>query len=549
MEQPSERKVPDVTSVLKDTIDPTILDHTVDRDEEVLIALGYKQEFKRDFSIWSSFSVSFSVLGLLPSIASTLGYNLAYSGPAGSVWGWVVAGVLIQFVAFAMAELCSSMPTAGGLYYASAVLAPAGWGPLFAWITGWSNFVGLASGPCSVNYALSAMILTAAEIAHPDYVSQTYQVYLLMLLLMITQGILAMSTTKFLGTLNKIGTLFNLIALFIFIIWMPVGSINTPKTNSNKYVWTSEGIINGTEWPTGFGFLMGLLSVIWTMSGYDTPFHLSEECGNANIASPRAIVMTAQMGLYLGWAIILVIAYTVKDIQDVVAGQYGQPMGSLCLQVLGPKAGLAMFSLNMIAQFFVGQGITVAASRVTYAYSRDGALPFSRYLKIVNPHTLTPVNAVWFVITIGGVLGLLMFASPVAIGAVFSIGAIAQYIAFIIPIALKLFVVGDKFRPGPWHLGRLSKPIGAVAVAWVALIIPVLCFPAVKGGDLNKLDMNYTCLIYGGTMFLAMVWYVVDARKWFKGPKINIEHLVVVGRAIENGSGSVSEEDKVRKFE
>jgi amino acid transporter len=92
------------------------------------------------------------------------------------------------------------------------------------------------------------------------------------------------------------------------------------------------------------------------MSGYDAPFHLSEECSNANIASPRAIVMTAQFGLYLGFAIILAIAYTVTDITEVVAGQYGQPMGSLCLQVLGPKAGLAMFSLNIFAQFFVGQG-------------------------------------------------------------------------------------------------------------------------------------------------------------------------------------------------
>jgi amino acid transporter len=85
---------------------------------------------------------------------------------------------------------------------------------------------------------------------------------------------------------------------------------------------------------------------------------------------------------------------------------------------------------------------------VVFAYSRDGALPGSRWLKIVNNTTKTPVNAVWFVITVGALLGLLMFASPVAIGAVFSIGAIAQYVAFIFPVALKLFVVGDKFRPG-----------------------------------------------------------------------------------------------------
>jgi amino acid transporter len=133
---------------------------------------------------------------------------------------------------------------------------------------------------------------------------------------------------------------------------------------------------------------------------------------------------------------------------------------------------------------------------------------------------------VWFVITIGALLGLLMFASPVAIGAVFSIGAIAQYTAFIFPVALKLFAVGDKFRPGPWNLGRFSKPVGAIAVAWVALIIPVLCFPATKGKDLNDLNMNYTCLIYGGVMFLALLWYAVDARHWFKGPKINVEHLI-----------------------
>jgi amino acid transporter len=69
-------------------------------------------------------------------------------------------------------------------------------------------------------------------------------------------------------------------------------------------------------------------------------------------------------------------------------------------------------------------------------------------LKQVNRYTKTPVNAVWFVTTIGALLGLLMFASPIAIGAVFSIAAIAQYTAFIIPIAIKLFVVGDKFRPG-----------------------------------------------------------------------------------------------------
>ena len=45
-------------------------------DEEVLAALGYKPEFKREFSLWTSFCVSFAVLGLLPSFASTLFYGM-----------------------------------------------------------------------------------------------------------------------------------------------------------------------------------------------------------------------------------------------------------------------------------------------------------------------------------------------------------------------------------------------------------------------------------------------------------------------------------------
>ncbi|KAK3621916.1 hypothetical protein LTR56_022503 [Elasticomyces elasticus] len=509
-----------VTSIFQKTHDHAVVDHELDADERVLVALGYKQEFKRDFSIWSCFSVSFSILGILPSIASTLSYNLAYSGQAGSVWGWIVASVLIQFVALSMAELCSSMPTAGGRH----------------------NFIGQLTGPVSVGYALSYMILTAAAIGNPGYVIQTWHIYLTLLLLLFVSGLITMQATKIIGWINVVGTYTNLIALIIFVIWMPVGSINTPKVNPNNIVWTSDGIVNGTEWPTGFAFIMGFLSVIWTMSGYDAPFHLSEECSNANIAAPRAIVMTAQLGFYLGFPVILVIAYTVMNIEEVVASDLGQPMGALCLQVLGPRAGLAMFCINIVAQYAVELGCIIAGSRVIYAYSRDGALPGSRWWKQVNPYTKTPVNALWFDLAINALLGLLMFASPVAIGAVFSIGAIAQYVAFTIPIALRLTAAKNQFRPGiqvfrcaqtpannnvgPWNLGRWSKPCGYIACSWVVFIIPVLCFPASKGVDLNALNMNYTCVVYGGVMSLALLWYAVDARKWFKGPRINVEHLI-----------------------
>lgn len=70
-----------VTSVLPQG-DVPYADHAMDSDEAVITALGYKQEFKREFSLWTTFCVSFAVLGLLPSFASTIYYGISSLSPA-----------------------------------------------------------------------------------------------------------------------------------------------------------------------------------------------------------------------------------------------------------------------------------------------------------------------------------------------------------------------------------------------------------------------------------------------------------------------------------
>ncbi len=106
---PFDPQHPHVTSVFLDGDVPNL--DGLSADEAALVALGYKQEFKREFSLWTTFCVSFAVLGLLPSFASTLYYGMGYAGTGGMVWGWLVALVFIQCVAMGMAELCSSMPS------------------------------------------------------------------------------------------------------------------------------------------------------------------------------------------------------------------------------------------------------------------------------------------------------------------------------------------------------------------------------------------------------------------------------------------------------
>ena len=315
---------------------------------------------------------------------------MGYAGTPGMVWGWIIAMVFIQCVAMGMAELCSSMPTSGGLYYASAVLAPPGYGPLAAWITGWSNWLAQVTGAPSVDYALSAMILAAGSISNPDYVPQNYQIWLLTTLIMLIHGCISSMPTKWIANFNSYGSTFNIIALVIVVILIPAGTNRTsqglPRFSSSASVWGD--IYDGTDFPPGVAILMSFVAVIWTMSGYDAPFHLSEECANANVASPRAIVMTSGFGGLFGWFLQLVTAYTVIDIDDVIDSDLGQPWAAYLLQVMPQKTALAILGMTIVCGFSMGQGCMVAASRVTYAYARDDCFPFSRICKSPSKHTL-----------------------------------------------------------------------------------------------------------------------------------------------------------------
>ena len=423
------------------------------------------------------------------------------------------------------------MPTSGGLYYAAAVLAPPGYGPLASWLTGWSNWFVQVTGAPSVDYAISAMILAAASINNPNYVPQNYQIFLLTTFIMIIHGFISSMPTKWIATFNSYGSTFNIIALFIVIILIPADtnrpSQGLPRFTSSSEVWGT--IYPGTEFPAGISVLMSFISVIWTMSGYDAPFHLAEECSNASIAAPRAIVLTSGVGGIFGWALQMVAAYTVVDIPGVLSSDLGQPWAAYLIQVVPQKTALAILSLTIIAGFSMGQGCMVAASRVTFAYARDDCFPFSQYWKQVHPWTRTPVNAVWFNCIIGILLTLLIFGGSVAVGALFSIGAIAAFVAFTIPITIRTFFVGKRFKPGPWNLGKFSPYVGTAATCFTALMIPILCLPSVTGADLEPSLMNWTCLVWGGPMLFVILWWVIDAHKWFKGPKVNIDHVAVGG--------------------
>ncbi|KAI1790578.1 APC amino acid permease [Ganoderma leucocontextum] len=518
-------------------------------DEELLATLGYKQEFQRAFTGLETFGIAFSIIGLLPSIASVLAYSLPNGGPSAMVWGWVVASTFILFVGMSMAELASAAPTSGGLYFWTHSFSSPRWRNLLAWIVGYANTIGSISAIASIDWGCAVQIMAAASIGSGQTYSatraQTFGVYCAVVL---SHAFICCFGTRILARLQTVYVVLNILLSLAVIIALPAA---TPKELRNSASFALGGFENVSGWPNGFALILSFLSPVWTICSFDASVHISEEASNAATAVPWAIIYAIAIAGVLGWAINMALAFCMgTDIDGIINSPIGQPMASIFFNSFGQTGTLAIWAVVVIVQYMMGSSMVLAASRQTFAFSRDSALPFSKWLYHMNAYTRTPVNTVWFVAICAIFLGLLAFAGPSAINAVFSLGVTALYVAYCIPIAAR-FLGDNDFVPGPFNLGRFSLPVAVIAILWMTFISIVLLFPASPGPAV--VGMNYTVVVLGGVLVLSLVWYyfpVYGGVHWFTGPVPTISKDAQEGSdrpstsgSMEKSAGAVSQQD------
>ena len=161
------------------------------------------------------------------------------------------------------------------------------------------------------------------------------------------------------------------------------------------------------------------------------------------------------------------------------------------------------------AQYVTGAAQVVDASRVVFAFARDNALPGSRWWKRMNRHTQTPVNAVWLVVVLAGICGVLGFSSAALTSLAGYVAGtrflkvkltlsphrsavIGLYTSYVTPIFLRITSGRSKFVPGPFSLGKWYMPLGIIAVSWVCFITILLLFPS--GSAPVASTMSKSCL-------------------------------------------------------
>ncbi len=495
-------------------------------DEEELHQLGYAQELLRRMSGFSNFAVSFTIISILSGCLTLYGYGMNTGGPGAIVWGWPIVGIMTLFVGLSMAEVCSSFPTAGGLYYWAAKLAKrnaAAW----SWFTGWFNFLGQVAVTAGIDFG-AAFFINAFLNLTIGLGTAHWETIVIFALVLAVHGLLNQFGIRLVALLNDVSVWWHIAGVLVI-----VGALTIAPSHhqSASFVFTST--FNGTGWHSLFYvLLLGLLLAQYTFTGYDASAHMTEETQKAATAGPRGIVMSIVVSLFAGWILLIGITFAIQNYSHELGSATGVPPAQIFIDAVGRTGGELLLLIAIGAQLFCGMSSVTANSRMIYAFSRDGAVPGSAIWHRVNKRTRTPTNAIWLAAAGALILGLPYLWNGTAYAAVTSIAVIGLYIAYVLPTFLRLRQ-GASFERGPWHLGRWSYVVGWIAVIWVVFITILFMLPTVS--PITKVNFNYTVVAVAVVLGFAWIYWAVSAKNWFSGPRVQgtAEELAAIEHELE----------------
>jgi amino acid permease (GABA permease) len=511
--------------VSEHTADQTSEQPTMSADERRLHELGYAQELRRSMSAFANFAVSFTIISVLSGCLTLYGYGMNTGGPVLISWGWPFVGLMTLLVGLAMAEVCSSYPTAGGLYFWSARLARRN-APAWSWFTGWFNFLGQVAVTAGIDFG-AATFLNALLDLQFGFDARPWHTVLLFAVILAVHGLLNTFGVRLVALLNSVSVWWHVLGVLLI-----VGVLVAVPDHHQPAGFVFGHFVNNTGWGSTFYVaLLGLLLAQYTFTGYDASAHMTEETRDAARSGPRGIVMSILVSLVAGWVLLVGLTFAIQDYDGEAGSATGVPPAQVFIDSLGATGGKLLLLVAIGAQLFCGMASVTANSRMIYAFSRDGALPGSAFWHRINPSTRTPTNAVWLAAGGAFVLGLPYLWNSTAYAAVTSIAVIGLYIAYVIPTFLRLRQ-GEAFERGPWHLGRWGRPIGTLAVTWVAVITVLFMLPTTS--PVTVQSFNYTPVAVLVVLGFAGTWWLVSARRWFTGPKVqgNPEELAAIEREL-----------------
>ena len=322
--------------------------------------------------------------------------------------------------------------------------------------------------------------------------------------------------------------------LGFFAILFPLVILGPHSAPSDVF----QTFVNSGNWPTnGLSFFVGLLGNVFAFFGADAAIHMSEEIQGAAVVVPRSIMVSILLNGSMGFGIAIALLFCLGDIDAALETPTGYPFIEIFYQAVQSVAGASiMTAIILTLAVCATVGTMASASRQLWSFSRDRAVPGWRYIQRVNSKTAVPVTAVVITTIISCLLALIVLGSSTVFNDIVSLSVVGLFGSYFFAAALLLYrrlkgdispyqkdaeglhnTPGAPLSWGPWRVpGVLGVANNIFTVCYLVVIWFFSFWPPAT--PVEPSTMNYGCVMLGGTMILSVVYYVIWAKKVYKGP-------------------------------
>ena len=404
-------------------------------DQEVEIEhFKYKQELERKLSVTSVIGLGFGIVGVVFGLSSTIWISLIDGANVTILYGWVITAFFSTCVVLSLSEIVSKYPTSGGVYHFSALLSNEKYSSVCSWFTGWFLIIGNWTYAVSIMFAGSQFILSIFGLKDAYYKEDAFLVLAVYFTLLTFCGFVNFKFAKFIEKINKVciiwsnSTVLTIDFLLIFF---------AKKTNSIEEILTRfDNTRSG--WPDPLAFMVGLQSPSFTLSGYGMIYSMTDEVKNPERNMPKGTISAILLAGLTGIIFIIPILTILPEL-TLLLDETPEIMPIDLIFKFATESYLISFLLVLLlvgTVFFQAIAALTTASRTTYAFARDGGLPFKNYWVEVNSieESIIPKNALFLSMSVCGALSLLSLFSSSAFNAFMGSSVISLALANGIPI-------------------------------------------------------------------------------------------------------------------
>lgn len=477
-----------------------------------------REEPPKVYGTFSMIALAVSLMATWEALGGTMGQALVSGGPVSLVYGFIASFIGNMATSMSLAEAAAMWPSAGGQYQFVAELSPPSIRSGVSWYCGWLSVLGWISFTASAPAASSNLVMGLVSLNYPDFVVKTWHSSMVFWAITLIALGFNLYGNRILPYLQNF--ICALHVGFFFAIFIATLALN-PEKNSASFVFTE--FRNSTGWSSdGIAWCLGMLTSCYVMIGYDSATHLSEEIPDPARNIPRAMIGCIAINGGMGFVILIVLLFCMGNL-DAALNSGPFPIIHIFSTITrGNKAAAtAMTCTIIISASFATFGLLTTASRILWAFARDGGTPFSSKIGALSHKRQIPTTAIYCSAFVVILLGALNIASTTAFAAILTLTIVGLNLSYLMPVALLMYrrlLTPGMLTPGPFKLKKFGVAINVVSIAYLVFTSIFLLFPTIR--PVTAKNMNYGVVVLGGVLFLTTIDYFVRGRKVYTGPQL-----------------------------